>query len=575
VIVAPPRLADVIDRLRSNAPDTQTLRGEVTVGVSKAVGSVPDGMAGSVLAGVNPMQGLYASVAGPILGGLFASTSLMIVTTTSASAIAAGESLTAVPLGSREAALVLVTLVAGLVAIAAGALRLGRFVSFVSHSVMVGFLTGIAVNIVLAQIPTITGFPTTESGRVAQALDVVVHPLQVDPASLIAGISTMALAIILPRTPLASFGVLVALVVPSAIVALLGLDQVQIVSDIGAITGGIPELSIPSLALLSIDLITTGMAVAVIVLVQGAGVAQTVPNPGGRRSSVSRDFVAQGVANIGSAFLRGLPVGGSVNQTALNVMAGARTRWASVLSGLWMIVILVVFPGLIGYVAMPALAGLLIIAGYRTIDLPEAQSIWLTGWGPRIAVVATFLTTLFLPIQAAVAIGAALTALLFLNESAQDIRIVQMLELDDGRFAEHEPPERLPDEQVTILGVYGSLFYAGARTLERALPATTGSVRPVVVLRLRGRTRVGSTLIDVLDSYSRSLTAVGGRLYISGATLDVEAQLQTTGKLDLEGPVTVVRATSIIGESSQHAAAEGRAWLIESAAESKGSSGPA
>ena len=114
---------------------------------------------------------------------------------------------------------------------------------------------------------------------------------------------------------------------------------------------------------------------------------------------------------------------------------------------------------------------------------------------------------------------------------------------------------------MTVLDVYGSLFFAGARTLGEALPSPEGATRPVVVLRLRGRTRVGATLIEVLDDYADALAEVGGRLYLSGVDADVSAQLRHAGKLDLDRAVQLVPAVPVIGASTAQALAHASAWL--------------
>ena len=116
-------------------------------------GGCPDGMAASVLVGVSPVHGLYASMAGPIAGGLTTSTELMLVTTTSAAALAAGSALSGISAADRPGALTALTLLASLLMIIAALLRAGRYTRFVSHSVMTGFLTGVAADIVLGQIP--------------------------------------------------------------------------------------------------------------------------------------------------------------------------------------------------------------------------------------------------------------------------------------------------------------------------------------------------------------------------------------------------------------------------------------
>jgi sulfate permease, SulP family len=109
---------------------------------------------------------------------------------------------------------------------------------------------------------------------------------------------------------------------------------------------------------LNLDVITGALAVAVVILVQGAGVSQSVLNPDGSRRSTSCDFIAQGAANVASGLFRGLPVGGSLSATALNVIYGAQSRWGAVLAGLWMALIVMAFPGLVSYIAMlPPAAG--------------------------------------------------------------------------------------------------------------------------------------------------------------------------------------------------------------------------
>ena len=128
----------------------------------------------------------------------------------------------------------------------------------------------------------------------------------------------------------------------------------------------------------------------------------------------------------------------------------------------------------------------------------------------------TFLATLLLPVAAAVGIGAALSILLQANRESQDLRIVRLVPLAEGRYREEPAPKRLDDGTVTVLDVYGSLFYAGARSLEAALPEPADAHDAVVVLRLRGRASLGATAFTVLAHYADRLGESGGRLYVSG-----------------------------------------------------------
>ena len=365
--------------LRSVRPEKGTLRGEMLAGLPGAIGSVPDGMAASVLVGVSPIYGLYASALGPVGGGLFASTRLMVITTTSAAALAAGSALSAVNSSDRPEALFLLTVIAGAVMVAAGLLHLGRYTRFVSHSVMIGFLSGIGVNIILGQVPDLLGVSASGSFAAEKAVNALAHPSQVDVASLLVGLSALGIIAVISHTRLRSVAAVVALVVPSLVVIVAGLDTVARVSSAGAIPKGIPLPHLPKLSDLSLSVVTGALAVAVIVLVQGAGVAESALNPDGSLSDANRDFVAQGVGNLASGFFRGQPVGGSVGQTALNVAAGAKTRWASIWSGLWMIAILAAFSGVVAKVALPTLSAVLIYAAFGSLRFGEMATIFRTG----------------------------------------------------------------------------------------------------------------------------------------------------------------------------------------------------
>jgi SulP family sulfate permease len=553
----------VATHLERRLPTTASFREDAVAGLNSAVASVPDGMASGILVGVNPIYGLYACMVGPIVGSIFASTRLMLIVTTSAASLSAGQALGDLKGDARDTALFLMVALIGGLQFLFGVLRLGKLTRFVSYSVMTGFIFGIAVLTILSQFPTVSGYePTAGSNKVTQAWNVLSNLNSLNPWSLAVAGLTAVLAVLLPRTKLGSFGRLVAIIVPSVLVLLMQVGSVKIVSDVGEIPKGIPMPHLPSFSGFSLDVLTGAFAVAVVVLVQGAGVSQSVPNPDGSRRSTSRDFVAQGAANLASGLFRGLPVGGSLSTTALTVLSGSRSRWAAIFAGLWMAVLVIVFPVLVSYVVMPALGVLLIIASLTTIKPREGLAIWYTGWPSRLASITTFLSTLLLPIQAAVAIGVVLSALLYVNESSTDVSVVRLVKEPDGVIKEREAPKRLPDNEVTVLDVYGHLFYAGARTLEQLLPQPADARNPVVVLRLRGRSKLGATLVEVLSTYADRLQEVNGRLYLSGITEKAYGEVVRTGKLRLSGPVRVYEATSSRGQSTNKAVDDARSWLV-------------
>jgi len=295
--------------------------------------------------------------------------------------------------------------------------------------------------------------------------------------------------------------------------------------------------------------------------VQGAGVSESAPNPDKTRSDTNRDFLAQGVGNLLAGLFRGQPVGGSVGRTALNVASGAAGRWAAIFSGLWMAVLLLLFSGLVGAVVLSTLAAVLIFAAVNSFRAADVRAILRTGAISRIAVLVTFLATLFLPVAAAVGIGVALSLLMQLNREAADLRVVRLIPRDDGVFVEQPAPRRLESREVVLLDIYGSLFYAGARTLQARLPEPAGAERPVVVLRLRGRAMLGSTAFAVLADYAARLAEAGGCLFLTGVDPHVLRQLRRNRTVEKVNGVQIFEAGDVVGESSLEGYHAARRWL--------------
>lgn len=542
-------------------PERRHLRADLVAGLPGAISSVPDGMAAGVLAGVSPAHGLYAAVAGPSVGGLATSTRLMVVTTTSAAALAAGSAVSEVAPGDRSDAMLWLTLLVGVALLAAAAADLSRYIRFVSYSVMLGFLTGVAVNMVLGQVGDLLGIDPHGATAVSKALYCLRHLDQLHGPAALTGVGTLVLLVGLGRTRVAILASVVAIVVPSLAVALTDPSGVLLVSDTGTIPQGLPLPGIPAASAFDLSLVGGALAVAALVLVQGAGVAEAVPNPGGPRTSVRRDFSAQGLANLASGLIGGQPVGGSVGQTALNVTAGARSRWAAIWTGIWMAVILLTMSGLVGRVPMPSLAAVLVYAGVGSVRPREVLSVPRAGRIAALALGATFVAVLVLPVAAAVGAGVLVSLLLQLNQDALDLRVVRLVRRADGAVVEEKAPAHVVAGETVVLDVHGSLFYAGAHTLQHRLPrprpatvpqdgAPTG---PVVVLRLRGRPTLGATFLKVVGDYAHELAGATGQLYLSGLDPELVERWRRDGAPPLLGGVHLLPATPALGESTRAA----------------------
>ncbi|MGL4651787.1 MAG: SulP family inorganic anion transporter, partial [Caldilineaceae bacterium] len=302
---------------------------------------------------------------------------------------------------------------------------------------------------------------------------------------------------------------------------------------------------------------------AIIALVQGAGCSKSYANPDGAYPDTSRDFIGQGVANMGAGLLQGMPIGGSVSGTALNISSGARSRWANVFSGLVVVLAVLLFSSAVSLVAMPAMAALLIVAGAQSIKVDRIRDVWDTGMEARLVMLVTFALTLAIPLQRAVFLGVLLTILMhFFVTSARETRLTQLQPIADGLVNEVPAPTQLVGNAVTILQIYGNMTFAGAETLEAQLPTVGTAQRPVVILRLRDQEAIGSSFVAVLERYSQQLRAAGGKLMLAGVSARTKGQLdRTETTADVLGAENVFLASQTLGLSTRSAREAAESWL--------------
>jgi sulfate permease, SulP family len=547
-------------KLPFHLPRRGDLKGDTVAGLTVGLAQIPNAMAMAILATIQPVYGLNTLVVGTPLGSLFTGSGLMTVTTTAAMALATADALSDVSGSQQIGALLMLTLLVGAFQLVFGLLRLGWVTRFVSNGVMVGFVTGISVLIVLSQLGDLTGYSSDYSNKVAKTIDLVFNLDQIDWPTLLVGLATIGLIVLLGRTRVRKFAMVIAFAVSTAVVAIGGWTSIALVSSIGAIPDSLPSVEAPHLELL-LGLLVPALAVAIIGLVQGAGVSHSVPNRDGTYGDPSRDFVGQGVANLAGGFFRGMPIGGSVSASALNVSSGARSRWAGVYAGLFVAIALLLFSGVIEMVPLTTVAALLIVAGVGSLRPDAVTEVWRVNKASRAAMVLTLTLTLTVPIQYAVLTGVVIATMQYLYSSSLDVRVRQLVPRSDGSFEERRPPERVPDESVTLLDIYGSVFYAATTVLEGLLPDPLGSRRGVVVLRLRGRGHLGSSAIDLMKRYATALQRGGGTLILEGVDHDMREQLDRTGVTDLLGEEAIFRAHQVVFKSAAEALEYGQHWL--------------
>ena len=524
--------------------------------------SVPDGLAAGLLAGVDPVSGLYGYLVGTVTGALATSSVFMSVQATGAMAVLIADVPQVHEGPDASRALFTLAVLTGLVMLVVGLLRLGTLVRFVPQSVVVGFVNAVAINIILGQLSSLTAYSAAGSNRLTRTVDTMMNPAAWDLPSVAVGTLTIVLSLVLERTPIGALGLDVAVVVTSGMTELHGWDSVVQLRHIAEVPQALPApvmplwSAIPYLAIPALSLAFVG-------LVQGAAISQSIPNPDGRYPDASGDFRGQGIASIASGLLRGMPVGGSMSATSLVMNSGARSRWANIVASVVMALVILLLGGLVGYIAMPALAGLLMLIGFRTFRLEQARMVWRTGHTQAVVLVGTFVLTIVIPLQYAVLLGVATSVVLFVVRQSNKVTVVRWVVPVGGGFArEEEPPVELPPHEVVVLTVYGSLFFASVPVLERQLPTvTSASAGSAVVVRLRGKEDLGSTFITALLRYHEALSSAGCHLLLSGVSPRVLTQLRSTGALDTIGVDNVFEASSDVGESLERARARAATLL--------------
>jgi sulfate permease, SulP family len=537
---------------KHTTPRASDLMRDLGAGLTTAIANVPDAMANAVLTGVNPVRGLYALMVGTPTAALTTSSQYLTVAVTAAMAIAVGDALAPISnTAERSAALVTLTLLIGAITVTLGLLNAGKMMRFVPNAVMRGFLTGVAINIVLGQVPYLTGSNSGAAGRVQRTLDIIAHPQRMDLGSMALAALTIALVLALSRTPARRFAMALALVSATAFGRALGVESQQ-VGDIGAIPAGLPQFVLPSIAYLG-ALLVPAFSIALIGLIQTAGVSKNTPNRDGRYPDVSRDFVGQGFGSLASALFGGVPVGGSVSSTATNIQSGARSRLSNVIIGPFILGLVLLASAQVEAIPMAVLAALLVIVGIGAIDLPAIVSVWDSSRQSAAVMAVTFVGTLLIPIQYAVLLGIGLTIVRQVYSQGADARVVGIELVEGDRLAEIAAPRQLRPHSVVVLGTHGSLEFAGAQALQERLPDPTGATGAIVILRLRGQEGPGSTLIEVLRRYNNRLSAAGASFVLAGVGESLRLQLTRTGLLDEIGRENVYFATQIIADSTVQA----------------------
>jgi sulfate permease, SulP family len=556
---------ETAESVKSSLRNPKSLTPNLIAGLTFALVNIPQSMAHALLATVNPIFGLYSLMVATPIGALFSGAVFMNISTTSALAVAAGGILAPYSGEDRTTALVTLVIMIGVFQILLGVFKLGFLSRFVSFAVMTGFMTGVAVLIILGQMEDLTGYNSLESNKIAQTADIIANLEYAQWPAIVVGLITILLIFLLAKTRLRYFSMIIALLVGSSLALAYNYfydPNIALVKDIAELSEFGLNLHLPSLSLI-LTMLLPAISLGIVGLVQGVGVSQAFPNPDGKFSDVSRDFIGQGVANVAGGLAGGIPSGGSGSGTALIVSAGATSRLANIFAGIFVGIVAVLFGSQIEKVALPALAGLVMVAGFQMINPVAIQRVWNTNKVPRALMIVTFITTLFIPLQYAVIVGVVFSLLAFVLQQSSSFRMVEWKLPEGGYPIEGPAPKQLTSHEMTLLNFYGSLFFAASADFEKSLPEPGDARRAVVILGLRGRDEIGSTILEVFRRYITALAKNDNKMILAGVDEALYIQLKRTGMDQILGPENLIRTTPTIGEAMNLAVIAGREWIAE------------
>ncbi len=495
----------------------QDLLPDIIAGASVGAVAIPQAIAYASIAELPAHYGLYTAAVAAIFGALWGSSRFLSTGPTNATSILVlSILLPVVGPGTPEFLLAASALavMAGLLRIGFAALHFGALVTVASRPVLIGFAAGAGVLIGLGQLRHLLGLelePTlTVSGAFATLAD---HWPDSHLPSLVLGVTTASLIVVLPRLSRHVPAILVAVAVAALVVFVARLDDAG-VRIVGVIPNSLPPLTagLPDMATLR-RLAVGAMAVAALGLVESMAIAQALARRSGDRLDNNQEFLGQGIANIAAGLFSGYPCSGSLTRSSMAHLAKARSPVAGVITGVFILIAVVAAAPLVGRIPKPALAGVLLVVAWTMVDKSAIARVIRTSRLDAIAMVGTFVATLVLPLEFAVLAGVLLSLALFVGQESIP-RVYHVV--PDREFRHfHEDPQADTCPQAAFFNIQGPLFFGAVHhveeSLRRNLHAHPGQVN--LVLRMHGVNLCDTSGIEMLEATVASYRSMGGDVF--------------------------------------------------------------
>jgi SulP family sulfate permease len=537
---------------RLQSYQTGTFISDLIAGVVVAVMLVPQAMAYSMMAGLSPEVGLYASIV-PLLVYAFLGTSNTLAVGPVAMVallVFAGVGQLAPP-GTAEFyqySLTLALLI-GLLHLLMAVFRLGFLVNFISHPVLVGFTSAAAIVIGMTQFKHLLGveiadsefpvlqiLPTLQALGGSQPVTVIVSLLSIGLLCFFANyLSPLLQRFQVSRSSaeiLAKLGPLFVVGLSATIAWRWSLSQQTGLAVVGEIPGGFPPWTTPVLGLGQIkSLLPLAMVVTVIGYLESISVAKALANFRKEKISPNRELVGLGAANVSAAFTGGMPVTGGFSRSLVNFSAGAQTQVASVVTALLVVLSLLLLTPLFYHIPKAVLAAIIVVAVARLIDLKTPWKLWRYCPEDAIASLITLLAVLIGGIERGIVIGiASAFVLLFYRQSRPHIAVVGKVE-STGNYRNRRNFQVEPSEGILALRVDESLNFINTEYFQNYLmeQVSQHSDLKSVLLIASGINDIDSTGIDAIRTIKQQLSLHGIELYLSDVKRPVADRLRLSG----------------------------------------------
>ncbi|EPM1163302.1 SulP family inorganic anion transporter [Pseudomonas aeruginosa] len=515
-------------------------RPDVQAGLSVAAIQIPTAIAYAQIAGFPPQVGLYACILPMLIYALIGSSRQLMVGPDAATAAMVAAAITPLAAGDPQRLVdlsMIVAIMVGLFSIVAGLARAGFIASFLSRPIMVGYLNGIGLSLLVGQLGKLFGYEAATSGFVAGILALLENLLHIHWPTLILGSLSLLLMVLLPRRFPQLPGALCGVLLASLAAALLGLDRYG-VELLGEVPAGLPQLSWPQTSLEELkSLLRDATGITVVSFCSAMLTARSFAARHGYSINPNHEFVALGLANIGAGVSQGFAISGADSRTAVNDMVGGKTQLVGVVAALVIAATLLLLNKPLGWVPMPALGAVLLLAGWGLIDVQALKGFWkLSRFEFSLCLLTTVgvLSVGVLP-GIFVAVSIAVLRLLYYTYRPSDAVLGWMHGIDGQvELAKYPQATTLPGLVIYRFDA-PLLFFNADYFKQRVLAVVDGSERPnAVLLNAEAMTNLDISGLATLHEVQQILKAQGVHLSlarVTGQTLDLLQRSSMLGEI--------------------------------------------